>query len=98
MAPLDPENGFFLLQKRYEDALAGNRTRASRVAGENSTTEPPVPLAGMEFSDLAIVLGELLHLPLSSVVYMYVEKQNQKKKKKKKKRKKERRKRAFGLN
>ena len=22
--------------------LAGNRTRASRVAGENSTTEPPV--------------------------------------------------------
>ena len=25
-------------------ALAGNRTRASRVAGENSTTEPPVPL------------------------------------------------------
>ena len=24
-------------------ALAGNRTQASRVAGENSTTEPPVP-------------------------------------------------------
>ena len=24
------------------DALAGNRTRASRVAGENSTTEPPM--------------------------------------------------------
>ena len=24
------------------NALAGNRTRASRVAGENSTTEPPV--------------------------------------------------------
>ncbi|KAK2852279.1 hypothetical protein Q7C36_007480 [Tachysurus vachellii] len=24
-------------------ALAGNRTRASRVAGENSTTEPPMP-------------------------------------------------------
>ena len=24
-------------------ALAGNRTRATRVAGENSTTEPPVP-------------------------------------------------------
>ena len=23
-------------------ALAGNRTRAYRVAGENSTTEPPV--------------------------------------------------------
>ena len=25
-------------------ALAGNRTRASRVAGENSTTEPPMQL------------------------------------------------------
>ena len=28
--------------KRKKTALAGNRTRASRVAGENSTTEPPV--------------------------------------------------------
>ena len=28
--------------KRKKSALAGNRTRASRVAGENSTTEPPV--------------------------------------------------------
>ena len=28
-------------KKKYH-ALAGNRTRASRVAGENSTTEPPV--------------------------------------------------------
>ena len=27
---------------RSWSALAGNRTRASRVAGENSTTEPPV--------------------------------------------------------
>ena len=25
-----------------KDALTGNRTRASRVAGENSTTEPSV--------------------------------------------------------
>ena len=31
-------------------ALAGNRTRASRVAGENSTTEPPV-LARMMLPD-----------------------------------------------
>ena len=31
----------FPISKR--NALAGNRTRASRVAGENSTTEPPVP-------------------------------------------------------
>ena len=29
-------------QKVYNAALAGNRTRASRVAGENSTTEPPM--------------------------------------------------------
>ena len=28
-------------------ALAGNRTRASRVAGEYSTTEPPVPFDGV---------------------------------------------------
>ena len=28
--------------KRKKTTLAGNRTRASRVAGENSTTEPPV--------------------------------------------------------
>ena len=27
---------------RTWSALAGNRTRAFRVAGENSTTEPPV--------------------------------------------------------
>ena len=30
-------------EKKIKLALAGNRTRASRVAGENSTTEPPVP-------------------------------------------------------
>ncbi len=29
---------------KRKSALAGNRTRASRVAGENSTTEPPMPL------------------------------------------------------
>ena len=29
-------------KKNIYHALAGNRTRASRVAGENSTTEPPV--------------------------------------------------------
>ena len=27
---------------KVSDALAGNRTRASRVAGKNSTTEPPM--------------------------------------------------------
>jgi hypothetical protein len=30
---------FFIENK---NALAGNRTRAARVAGEHSTTEPPV--------------------------------------------------------
>ena len=29
-------------EKKNSFALAGNRTRASRVAGENSTTEPQV--------------------------------------------------------
>ncbi len=28
--------------RRKKNALAGNRTRAARVAGEHSTTEPPV--------------------------------------------------------
>ena len=29
-------------RKKKKSALTGNRTRASRVAGENSTTEPSV--------------------------------------------------------
>ena len=29
-------------EKKEKYALAGNRTRAPRVAGEDSTTEPPV--------------------------------------------------------
>ena len=32
-----------LAKKRERRALAGNRTRVSRVGGENSTTEPPMP-------------------------------------------------------
>ena len=36
----------FLLNKNFKDyekcASAGNRTRAARVAGEHSTTEPPM--------------------------------------------------------
>ena len=41
-------SGIFSLSIKHWDnvksthALAGNRTRASRVAGENSTTEPPM--------------------------------------------------------
>ena len=34
-------NDFFFFEM-FAAALAGNRTRASRVAGENSTTEPPM--------------------------------------------------------
>ena len=30
------------MQIHNKDALAGNRTRAPRVAGEDSTTEPPM--------------------------------------------------------
>lgn len=31
-------------RKNYKNyALAGNRTRVARVAGEHSTTEPPMP-------------------------------------------------------
>ena len=36
-------------KKRLYHALAGNRTRASRVAGENSTTEPPVQAQDLIF-------------------------------------------------
>ncbi len=32
----------YIKYKKKKTALAGNRTRASRVAGENSTTEPPM--------------------------------------------------------
>jgi hypothetical protein len=32
----------FEKHKKNKNALAGNRTRAARVAGEHSTTEPPV--------------------------------------------------------
>ena len=33
---------FYLMMFIEKYASAGNRTRASRVAGENSTTEPPM--------------------------------------------------------
>ena len=32
-----------MLFTQYKTASAGNRTRAARVAGEHSTTEPPMP-------------------------------------------------------
>jgi hypothetical protein len=37
-------------KNRKKSALAGNRTRAARVAGEHSTTEPPVLLCLEVFS------------------------------------------------
>ena len=37
-----------LIFKLNKFASAGNRTRASRVAGENSTTEPPMLMYGTE--------------------------------------------------
>jgi hypothetical protein len=35
---------FVINKDKTKNALAGNRTRAARVAGEHSTTEPPVLL------------------------------------------------------
>ena len=43
-APNHPRMCRYRLKSAPITALAGNRTRASRVAGENSTTEPPVPV------------------------------------------------------
>ena len=44
------------LHWQTKPALAGNRTRASRVAGENSTTEPPVLGTHMSIVYFAIVI------------------------------------------
>ena len=43
-APNHPRMCRYRLKSAPITALAGKRTRASRVAGENSTTEPPVPV------------------------------------------------------
>ena len=49
-------------------ALAGNRTRASRVAGENSTTEPPMlPLSkGRRVSQGQLVTSRRAKTPEST--------------------------------
>lgn len=62
-------------QKGLDCAWAGNRTRASRVAGENSTTEPPMLSCRKGlccFSSVSeglvycrIVISKILHLRLS---------------------------------
>ena len=39
-------------KKKKQFALTGNRTRASRVAGENSTTEPSVRARGLSVINL----------------------------------------------
>ena len=48
-------------------ALAGNRTRASRVAGENSTTEPPVPFDGVP----SVLTKKLLNIISVSVAVAF---------------------------
>ena len=48
-------------------ALAGNRTRASRVAGENSTTEPPVPFDGVP----SVLTKKLLNISSVSVAVAF---------------------------
>ena len=53
-------------------ALAGNRTRASRVAGENSTTEPPVLVrlsTLASYNRTLAVLKRLKLLLLRSILY-----------------------------
>ena len=45
-------------------ALAGNRTRASRVAGENSTTEPPVLVRLITLTSYRRTLGLVTSLKL----------------------------------
>ena len=52
----------------YENALAGNRTPVSRVAGENSTTEPPMrcalaPLSRSHWSSPCAELHSVVALP-----------------------------------
>ena len=50
------------MAKGYQTALAGNRTRASRVAGENSTTEPPVLGGSITTTSLVILLQVILSM------------------------------------
>ena len=48
---------FYIKKKssRTKNALAGNRTRAARVAGEHSTTEPPVLVTQVKAITLAMI-------------------------------------------
>ena len=55
-ASLGTEDNYTTKCAKVNAALAGNRTRASRVAGENSTTEPPMPV-------LASVLDPVMSQP-----------------------------------
>ena len=44
------------IKNKYKNnALAGNRTRAARVAGEHSTTEPPVLLVVISVEVVAVI-------------------------------------------
>ena len=46
---LDDSSLVHVNKKKIKNALTGNRTRASRVAGENSTTEPSVLFDDVNF-------------------------------------------------
>ena len=48
--------------KREPARRLGNRTRASRVAGENSTTEPPVLGGSIIITSLVILLQMILSM------------------------------------
>ena len=65
--------------KENNVAWTGNRTRASRVAGENSTTEPPMPVApflcpignlGLGFVSSFFSMQDIGYPPLDITVFV----------------------------
>jgi hypothetical protein len=48
------------LKTPIKDASAGNRTRAARVAGEHSTTEPPMRLMVLKMLTSFLTFDDLL--------------------------------------
>ena len=60
-------------QKQIQIALAGNRTRASRVAGENSNTEPPVPTQSIMSKKYALAFYTYMLVEKSSFPYFPID-------------------------
>ena len=58
-------------EKKKKSALTGNRTRASRVAGENSTTEPSVQLVGSCVVRVFICKTDVTSAPLTIHMQMH---------------------------